>query len=173
MDRDAEFVDLQVTSQVPLRAFAVSLVGNTQDADDVLQSASIVLWQKRAAFLRGSDFFRWAAKVVHIEVLRHRRARSTEKLWFDESLLATLADEYPKYVSELDRHHEHLPRCLARLKPADRKLVELRYTAGKTILDIAEQLSRPQSTVYNGLARIRKALYECLRHSSSQEVHPS
>ena len=58
MDRDAEFVDLLVTSQVPLRAFAVSLVGNTQDADDVLQSASIVLWQKRAAFLRGSDFFR-------------------------------------------------------------------------------------------------------------------
>lgn len=172
MDKDAEFVDLLVTSQVALRAFAVSLVGNTPDADDVLQTASMTLWQKRADYRRDSDFFRWAAGVVHIEVLRHRRRRATDKLWFDESLLATMAEEYPQHIPEIERHREHLPQCLERLRPSDRQLIELRYLSGSTITDIAAELSRPQSTVYNALARIRKALYGCLCQSVAQESHP-
>jgi RNA polymerase sigma-70 factor (ECF subfamily) len=173
MDKDAEFVELLATSQLQLRALAISLVGSPLEADDILQNACMTLWQKRAEYRHDGGFLRWAAGVIYIETLRLRRRRATEKLRFDESLLATLAEDYLQHADELNWQREHLPQCLAKLKKRDRRLIDLRYTSGKTIADIAELLVCPQSTVYNALARIRQALHECLRRAVARDYHPS
>jgi RNA polymerase sigma-70 factor (ECF subfamily) len=173
MDRDAEFVELLTTSQLRLRAFTISLVSNPTEADDILQNARMALWQKRHEYRHDGGFVPWALKIVYIEVLRHRRRRAKERLQFDETLLATLAEDYLKHVDDLNRLRDYLPNCVGKLKERDRQLIELRYTSGKTIVGIAEQLACPPSTVYNALARIRQLLYDCIRRSLAQEYHPS
>ena len=58
----AKFVGLINQHQVRLGNFIETLVSDYQIAQDLLQNTSLVLWQKRAEFEEGSDFWAWACK---------------------------------------------------------------------------------------------------------------
>jgi hypothetical protein len=54
--RHTEFVMLLTASHEKLLGYLMSLLGRWHDAQDVLQRASLLMWQKFAAFETGSDF---------------------------------------------------------------------------------------------------------------------
>src|SRR4051812_23964504 len=66
--------------------FILALLPAVQDAEDVLQETSIVLWRKFGEFEPGTNFLSWAHKVAHFEVLRHRRKGGRHQL-IEESVL--------------------------------------------------------------------------------------
>ena len=63
--------------QPRLYAFVLSLTGNPNEADDVLQNTNLVLLKKREAFRPEADFAAWAMQIARFEVqrLRERNAR--------------------------------------------------------------------------------------------------
>lgn len=170
---DDRFVQLLSHNQLKLRSFVFSLIRDYNDADDVLQNASIALWKKRATYDSTRDFFRWAAGVVMIEVMRYRRRTASDKLQFDEALVNTLAEEYLENTDNLDRRRGALPECLKKLTAQDRWLISARYSSEISVAQIAEQQGKPLSTVYRSLVRIREALYQCVQRSVAQDSHPS
>ena len=169
---DARFVEFLTTSQVRLRSYALSLVRVPTDADDVLQNASIALWEKRKDYDPDRDFFPWACGVVLIEVLRYRRKMATDKLMFDEALINTLAADYILRADELDRRRELLHDCVDKLNEKDRGLLSDRYQFSVKPKELAQRYGCPPTTVYSALSRIREALFRCIEIGLARDSHP-
>ena len=169
---DGQFVEVLTSNQVRLRSYALSLIRNPVDADDVLQNASIALWEKRKDYDSGRDFFPWACGVLLIEVLRYRRKRATDKLMFDEMLITTLAADYMTHADELDRRRELLHSCIEKLSEEDQGLLEERYRSNVKPKEISSKRGCPVTTIYSALTRIREALHRCVESNLAQSSHP-
>lgn len=168
---DTEFIELLTSAQLRLRTYALTLLPNSNDADDVVQSASIALWKKRAAYDPDRSFLAWASGYVLTEVLRLRRKKATDKLIFGEALLSTLAVEYTLQSREIDERRALLHHCMQKLSPEDQRLLRERYMASTKVSQIAEARGVPTSTLYSALARIREALYVCIQTNLAQDRH--
>ena len=53
------FIRLFTANEPRLRGFAMSLIPNRADAEDVLQQANLILWRKFGQFQIGTNFFAW------------------------------------------------------------------------------------------------------------------
>src|SRR3954471_24480622 len=111
--RLAEFVKLHTRHDIRLRALAFALVPNWSDAEEVLQQANLVLWQKFDQFRPGSDFFAWAGRVVYLEAKDFRRKQARDKLRFGDDFYDALAAqvEAPGFSDELAERERLLGEC--------------------------------------------------------------
>lgn len=165
---DEEFVTALTDSQRRLHAFVLSLLPYRSDAEDVLQETSIALWRKRDEFDPERDFLKWAFGVAYIQVLRHKKSFAKNRVFFSDELMATVAGELEQQADETGAREQALAQCLAKLKSQDLELIKHRYTKGVTALQTAVDLGRPINTVYKGLARIRRALHECINRQLNE-----
>lgn len=170
---DDAFVELMTSNQARLRAYALLLLRNPSDADDVVQNACVDLWKKRRQYDPDRPFLPWASRVVLVEVLRHRRKRATDKLMFDEALMTTLATECAERLDLLDQRKELLRGCVQKLSGQDQTLLSDRYRHGVRPQELAAKRGRPATTVYSALARIREALHRCVEAGMARDAHPS
>jgi RNA polymerase sigma-70 factor (ECF subfamily) len=163
-ERIGEFIRLFTSHEVRLRAFAMSLVPHYADAEEVLQQANLVLWQKFDQFRPGSDFFAWAGRVVYLEAKDFRRKQARDKLRFGDDFYDALAAqvEAPGFSDELAERERLLGECMARLKPDQRQILTLRYEQGNRVDRVATAVGRSTEAVYIALSRIRKLLQDCV-----------
>ena len=62
--RTEEFVELSSSHQRQLLGYIFTLVGNMDDAEDLLQQTNLILWRKFDDYQPGTDFIRWACYVA-------------------------------------------------------------------------------------------------------------
>jgi RNA polymerase sigma-70 factor, ECF subfamily len=146
-----------------------SLVVHRADAEDLLQETASVLWRKFDEFQPGSNFLAWALQVARYEVLKFRQRQKRDVLRFSEEFLEAVAVETVKESSWLADQQELLDQCLDKLPPADRHLIELRYHSDVPVKNLAAQLGRPSSTIYDALQRIRRTLVQCAERASNRD----
>lgn len=146
-----------------LLRYAMSLLGNRHDAEDVLQRASVVMWRRFATFEPGTDFIAWATTVAFYEVRNFQRVTGRCRLEFDDELMQTLAAERVEHVRQWSRRTEALELCVEKLDGAGRALVEAIYTDGTPAHEVARQQCCAPKTIYNKLSFIRRALAECVQ----------
>lgn len=151
-----------------LLRYVVSLVGNRHDAEDVLQRASIVMWQRFATFEPGSDFVAWATTVAFYEVRNFQRIMGRSRLEFDDELVQTLALERVQHVRHWSTRMEALEVCAEKLDAANRELIEAIYTRGVEVGALAQQQGRAVQTIYNKLNLIRRMLAECVQRRMTE-----
>ncbi len=162
------FVGALTRHQTRLRGLVRCLLFDASQVEDVLQDANVVLMRKAADFQPGTDFWAWSSQVVRYQVLTHVKRIGRDKLVFDDTLLATLANEAEKQCAGLEDRRAALGQCLGKLAPPQRQLLELRYSMGHSIGEIAERLSRPEGSIRQTLHRIRGALLECIERKLPQ-----
>lgn len=95
------FVQLMTEHQGRLYAYVLSLLGDPDQANDVLQEANLVLWRNAGEFQMGSNFRAWAFRIAHFQVMAHRQRQLRDRLVFDDELLAVL-DPAAKAVDEIE-----------------------------------------------------------------------
>lgn len=156
------FVAALTRHQTRLRGLVRCLLFDPGPTEDVLQDVNVVLLRKAAEFQPGTDFWAWASQVVRYQVLTYAKRQGRDKLVFDEELLASLAAEAEARASSLDERRAALGSCLERLAAPQRQLLEMRYSLGQSIGEIAARLSRPEGSIRQTLHRIRGALLECI-----------
>lgn len=161
-DRQAEFVQLFNAAHRRLIAYLVSLLGNLQDAEDVMQRASVTMWQKFEVFESGTDFVAWASTIAFYEARNFQRLQSRSRLVFSDDLLKVLAEERLKDVVNVDPRHDALNECLRELDEPSRKLLEAAYLEAGSVVKLAEQLGRAPQTLYNKLNLLRRMLSSCV-----------
>src|SRR3954447_12431536 len=167
-----EFVQTFARYQQDVQAYLLTLVPNRSDCDDLMQETSVALWRKWPEFDHQRDFFRWACGIAFIEVLRYRRHTSTQRMWFSEDLIETLAVEFVDRSELLALRAEALQSCLEKLDKQDRIIIESRYRDGSTVQDVAHQLSRPVGSLYKAVVRIRERLQMCIEGTIARQSHP-
>ena len=142
-DPPARFVRLFARNEQALYRFALTLLADTNDAEDVVQEAAAVLWQKFDQYDANAPFL--------------------------PTLMENLAEEYPQQEPVLSRQRMALDFCLEKLRTTDRRLLMQRYQADQTIRSLADQTDQKVNTLYKRLDRLRRKLLSCVEKRLQQE----
>lgn len=166
---DPEFVQQFTRSQRQIYLYILSQVASPVDADEILQETNLVIWRKVDRFQLGTNFLAWAYQIAGLEVLKFRERRHRDRLRFSEEFIERVAEEVEGNSEQLEARRQALMTCIGRLRPADRELIEERYSTGENGLSVARKKGRPANSVYQSLGRIRKALLECITRRLTAE----
>jgi RNA polymerase sigma-70 factor (ECF subfamily) len=167
--RQSDFVERLTASHGKLLGYLLSLLGRWHDAQDVLQKASLVMWQKFDAFEPGSDFVAWASTICFYEAKNFQRLTARSPFSLSPELLETLARERLTDLPHQDRRMLALERCLNSLPSETRHLLETAYASHGGIAEMAAQLNRAPRTLYNKLNHLRRQLAECVLSRLQEE----
>ena len=165
------FARLLATCQRRVFLYAVGLLHNAADAEDVLQETNVVLWQKFPQYQPGTDFVGWACRIAHFEVLKIRERKARGERLFSNEFIEALAVASQPTINELDGRRDALESCLQKLGPSDSQLVALRYQPEATTRSVAEVLGRSFQGTRKALHRIRTRLLECIERTLSSRDH--
>src|SRR5262249_22037135 len=124
----AEFAERLRESQSRLFGYIHSLVRDLDDADDLFQQTTLILWNKFADFDPGRNFLSWACGVARLEVCNFLRGRGRQRLYFSDDLNLLLAEAQGEVSSdELEERREALACCIEKLRQRDRELLDECY----------------------------------------------
>jgi RNA polymerase sigma-70 factor (ECF subfamily) len=148
--------------RLPLTAYVAAVTRDFHIAEDIFQEVCVKAVKHGAEFESVQHLIHWARVVGKnrgIDVLRARDGRFTG---LSDKLLATLAEEWPR-KSESDGLREALAACLERLTANNRELLRLRYFERRACPEVAALMGKKLETLYQALARVHKALGDCVR----------
>jgi RNA polymerase sigma-70 factor (ECF subfamily) len=169
-----EFVQLLTRDQRRILLYIHSLISNWPDAEEVLQNTNLVLWRKWNEFEPGTNFYCWACRVAHLEVLKWRDRRARDARTFSVEFMDEIGAELARQGDLIDLRHQALTNCLDKLRERDRHLILLRYSDSATTQSVAKQLGRPIKSIYAAVNRIRDRLLECINRTLTREfINPS
>ncbi len=163
-----EYMQQVIAWQPRLYSFILSLVGNRNESEDVLQNANMVLLQEQKTFQHGGNFGAWAMKIAYHQVLHHRTVNKRASQRFDSVLLDQLAEKLSASNTEPSIELRFLHDCTMRLSQTERELIGLRY-AGNSVQHLAKSLGRTAGSISQTLYRIRVKLADCVKRSLSLE----
>jgi RNA polymerase sigma-70 factor, ECF subfamily len=170
-DSTAEFIQLLTSNQSRLFAYLLSLLGNRQQAEDVMQETNMILWRKASQFQLGTNFNAWMFKIAYYQVLDHRRKRNKQALFIqNDEFLAELADTAATTSDIMDRQQDALRLCLDKLPERQRDIVRRRYSDGESIKSVAQQIGVAASAVKQTLFRARVSLIDCVHHRLKEQI---
>jgi RNA polymerase sigma-70 factor (ECF subfamily) len=171
-DKNKLFLRQFLQNQRRLYAYILTLLPRRADADDVLQEASLTMWDKFDPGAPPAEFLAWARRVAYHKVLdfykKSKRAEARLSLIFLRRVAETAAAQGE--VLQLDARREALAGCIEKLAPRDRDLLSLRFADGATTQSTSEQLGRSVDAVYKALAKIRENLMQCVQNTISREA---
>lgn len=162
-------VSLLVQCQQKLYAYILTLVGDMNIADDVLQETNVVLWKKRDEYDPSMPLLNWAMRIAHYQVMAHRTYEHRNRLRFNEALIEKFAVESVEAINGLDRRREAMSDCLDQLSSPDRELIHYRYDQALSAGEIAERVHRSVGAIYQAMRRIRLGLAQCIRQRLQSE----
>lgn len=139
-------------------ALALQMLGNTDDATDVVQDAIVKTLRRTGGYdRRNGPLAPWFLRVVRnacIDLIRRRRP-------VDPDVDALSAPgPGPQEMLESSQRDRALHAALARLSPEQRQIIVLRDYMDLSYAEIAGVLDIPQGTVMSKLHRARTALRE-------------
>ena len=150
-----QFTNVYLPLQPVMQRMAESLLGNEEDAADVVQDCFVTLWNDRQKLRRVVNHEAWCVTMVKrrcIDLLRRRRP--TVEL--DEALI--LADEPP---AEDDRLQLAL-RFIDRLPERQAQVVRLRHFDDADTPTIAQTMHISEGNVYTLLSRAYNTLKQMI-----------
>jgi RNA polymerase sigma-70 factor (ECF subfamily) len=173
MDSSAEheqFVERFVRCQDRIYAYVVTLLPNRDDAEEVFQQTSLVLWKKWREFDPARDFVRWACGMAHHEVRNFLRKHAPRgRISLSDDVLAEVANVRLDMHDVLEARRQALRHCLGRLEHGKRELLERCYAGQDSIKAIAAELGQPPNVLYMTLKRLRRALFDCINRTLAAE----
>ena len=150
----------QLLAAIPsLRAFAISLCGNPDRADDLVQDTLMKAWSHMDRFERGTNLNAWLFTILRNGFFSEHRKRVREVEDGDGSYAATLTTA-PDQLSHLD--FDDLRRALLKLPADQREAVLLVGAQGFSYEDAAEICGCAVGTIKSRVNRARSRLAELL-----------
>jgi RNA polymerase sigma-70 factor, ECF subfamily len=152
-----------------MRAFAISLTGNVDQADDLVQEAMVRGLGHIQQFQPGTNIEAWLFTILRnqFHTLHRKRWREVEDV--DGSYAARLK-AYPDQQSHLD--YEDLRTALSKLHPDQREALVLVGAQGMSYEEAAQVTGVAVGTIKSRVNRARSRLAELLDLNSEAEIGP-
>jgi RNA polymerase sigma-70 factor, ECF subfamily len=147
-----------------LRAFARSLTGNYESADDLVQETMVKAWQSRDSFQLGTNLKAWLFTILRNQFYSDRRRAWRQAPWDQEAaerMPGTSQDQ--NWAADLS----DMTRALRLLPDEQREALILVGAGGFSYMDAAEIVKCNVGTVKSRVARARKALLAILERQDS------
>jgi len=159
MDTDAQF-KADLLDLIPfLRAFARSLCGNQEMADDLAQETLVKAWQARNMFAPGTNLKAWLFTILRNQFYSDRRRAWRQAPWDQDA-----AERIPGSSAEQSWAAElsDTARALSQLSDEQREALILVGAGGFSYEDAAAICHCAVGTVKSRVARARKSLLAIL-----------
>lgn len=180
--QNIETIDLAVLQQKNKEAFAqlldqnsdhiyrlaLKMVGNTQDAEDVLQETFIKAFNNIDQFGGRSKVSTWLYRIAVNESLIHLRRRKGNTIQLDKEIQTDQGDTIPRQIvdwcclpeKELlsSEAREHIEEAIQNLSDSNRAAFLLRDVEGLSTREAAESLDISESALKVRLMRARMQL---------------
>jgi len=148
-------------------ALALKLLGEREQAEEVVQESFLKLWWRPETFVRQRGrFLPWLLGVTHhraVDLLRHRQIEARRRSDADTLHVVDVAPEADPESSAWEHARaETVSRALASLPREQRQALELAYYRGLSQSEIARTLREPLGTVKTrirlGMQKLRDSL---------------
>jgi RNA polymerase sigma-70 factor, ECF subfamily len=134
---------------------AAVLLGSEPEAQDAVQDAAVIAWERFASLRDPERFEAWFQRILVNRCRdRLRRRRRVRTVSLDDRLAA---ETVARDVTLVDR--DALRRALDSLTADQRLVVVLRYSAGLSLAEIADRTGTRLGTVKSRLHYAREALH--------------
>jgi RNA polymerase sigma-70 factor, ECF subfamily len=163
LSRHERFMQLFLPAQQGLYGYLRTLVPNSSDAEDVLQAAAAVMWQKFDEFQPGTRFEHWAYHISRLQALRHLKEQKRSKLVLSDDVLSLLADRAVPISDSTSEVTDALEVCVEQLSERDRELLRMRFEPGATNRSVARATGCSEMNVSRTLNRTYGDLLECIQ----------
>ena len=158
-----EFISLLSLNQIRINTYILSMVGNFNDADDIIQETTLTMWQKFSEFQSGTDFLSWGISIAYYKVKEFRKRKKLPQL--SDEVIEQLHSQAPDKLKDTNLYIEKLEECLNKLNPNDYALVNQKYIAGNTVAEISKRFNVTIQSVYLRLSKIQGLLTRCIKRS--------
>lgn len=167
---DAEvFVSELTRYQGHLRSFIYASIGDYSHASDILQQTNLALWRKASHYDPERPFLSWAYGVARFEILKFLRHHSRDPLLFEPELIEAMGKVAEQHSEDFESRHQAMLRCIEALPSNRRWLLQLRYTHGHNMEEIAAISKRSVASVKTLMMRLRRSLRECIEKRVARE----
>jgi RNA polymerase sigma-70 factor, ECF subfamily len=152
-----------------LRAFAISLSGKSDRADDLVQETLVKAWANMSSYTAGTNLRAWLFAILRNIFYSQYRKRKREVEDADGHLAARLATP-----AEQNGHmdFEDFRRALQQLPPDQREALVLIGASGLSYEEAAEVCDCAVGTIKSRVNRARARLVELLGLTSSDDFAP-
>lgn len=153
-----------------LRGFVLSLVGDFNLVDDVIQETFLTVNAKAGEFQSGTNFRAWAWTIARFKVLQMLESQAPR---LEQHLSPDVIDALCAHESAEEWFTEnqirYLVRCFDHLAPKARRSIELRYLHALRPPEIARLMGWTVEAVHVALSRARVVLRDCVtRHIAAE-----
>ena len=146
-----------------LYRFALRMLGNDDDAKDVVQEVLIRVWNGRETMDQIQNMEAWCMRItknLSLDRLRSIQRKGTQPLEY--TFDAQHGDSTPDVKTELGESMQHVSNLIAALPEKQRQVIHLRDVEGYTYNEICDILELDMNQVKVNLFRARNAVREKL-----------
>ncbi len=167
-ERD-EFKRLMLAALPGLRAFAVSLSGQQDKADDLVQDTIMKAWGKRDSFEMGTNIKAWLFTILRNEFYSQMRKRGRE-IQDSDGLYTERLAVHPSQYGSLDL--QDFRKALNELPDDQREAIILIGASGFSYEEAAEICECAVGTIKSRVSRARVRLQELLDIKGNSDYGP-
>jgi len=145
-----------------LYSIAYRIVGTEVEAEDIVQEAAVVIWERAPSYMRSlGKPVSWAIAILRNKAIdRFRSSKRRSEVFADmadgsELEVGAVCEVEPRAFGREDA--TLVQRALATLGAEQRHAIELAFFGGMTQSEIAERLGQPLGTIK---ARIRRGMLQ-------------
>jgi RNA polymerase sigma-70 factor, ECF subfamily len=165
--RTEAFGQLVLKYQDRLFNSVVHMIGNAEDARDIVQEAFVQAFLKLDSFQQRSAFSTWLYRIAFNAAASHRRRRhptaSMDRMRETSNMEPIDVADGPAEALQRKERRECVRESIARLADEHRSVLVLREIDGCDYETIAEILDLPVGTVRSRLHRARLQLRDALK----------
>lgn len=152
-----------------LRAFAVSLTGKHDKADDLVQDTVMKAWAKQSSFQMGTNIKAWLFTILRNEFYSQMRKRGRE-VQDSDGIFTERLSVHPSQYGSMDL--EDFKKALSQLPDDQREAIILIGASGFSYEEAATICDCAVGTMKSRVSRARSRLSELLQISGEADYGP-
>ena len=158
-----ELSKMVIPFQDKLYRFALSIVGNTFEAEDVVQEVLIKIWKKKDSFIQIENKEAWCMTVTRNLAIDKRRGRKA--IHEDVTTHYSISDNAsnPEQVAEFNDTMSIIKSYIEKLPEGQKEVIHLRDIEGFSYKEISSISGLSVERVKVNLHRARKTLREQIK----------
>ena len=142
--------------------FILRIVRDATMAEDLVSQVFLDVWRTAGQFERRSQVSTWLLSIARFKALSECRRRTEMPL--DDEAISVIEDpaDSPATSAEKRERSDILQKCLAKLTPIHREVINLTYYHGQKIEEVARSTGAPVATIKTRLHYARNRMAELL-----------
>ena len=150
---------------VRIHRFVMRMTGKASIAEDIVSEVFFDIWRGAAEYSGKSNVSTWLVGIARNKTMSALRRR--KETLFEHDVAAELVDDAddPEVAADRASRGAVVRRCLMRLPPPLREVVDLIYYHEKTVMEVAQIVGIPPGTVKTRMFHARSRLQEMLANA--------